>query len=38
MDNNFRKRPNIVVDWCFMCKKSGETIDHLLLYCKVAKD
>jgi hypothetical protein len=21
-----------------MCKKSGETIDHLLLYCEVARD
>lgn len=24
-----------VVDWCFMCKKSKETVDHLLLYCEI---
>lgn len=22
--------------WCYMCKKSGELVDHSLLYCKVA--
>ena len=33
--NNLRK--NIVVtEWCFMCKKSSESIDHLLLHCEVA--
>jgi hypothetical protein len=21
-----------------MCKKSGESIDHLLLYCEIARD
>jgi hypothetical protein len=23
----------IIVDWSYMCKKNGETVDHLLLYC-----
>jgi hypothetical protein len=25
-----------VVDWCSMCKRSGESVDHLLLHCDVA--
>jgi hypothetical protein len=25
-----------VVDWCCMCKKSRESIDHLLLHCEMA--
>jgi hypothetical protein len=28
----------VVVEWCYMCKKSGESIDHLLLRCNVAHD
>jgi hypothetical protein len=27
-----------VVDWCFMCMKSGETVDHLLLHCEIPSD
>jgi hypothetical protein len=27
-----------VVDWYCMCKKSEESIDHLLLYCEVARE
>ena len=27
-----------VVDWCFMCKKSGELVNHLLLLCPIAYD
>jgi hypothetical protein len=34
--DNLRKRHIIVVDWCCLCKKSGETVDHLLLHCKIA--
>jgi hypothetical protein len=34
--DNLRKRHIIVVDWCCVCNKSGETIDHYLLYCKLA--
>ena len=25
-----------VVDWCYMCKWSGESINHLLLHCPIA--
>jgi hypothetical protein len=35
--DNLRKQNLIVVDWCCMCKKSGKTIDHLLLHCEVAR-
>ena len=24
-----------VVDWCYMCKKSGELVNHLLLHCPI---
>jgi len=34
--DNLRKRNVLVVEWCCMCKKSGESIDHLLLHCEVA--
>jgi len=28
----------VVVEWCCMCIKKGESIVHLLLYCDVAWD
>lgn len=34
---NLRKRNLIVVDWCYMCKQSRETIDYLLFHCKIAR-
>jgi hypothetical protein len=37
MLDNLRKRGSIVVDWCSMLKWSGESIDHLLLHCDVAR-
>jgi hypothetical protein len=35
--DNLRKRGLIVVEWCYMCKRSGESINHLLLHCEVAR-
>jgi len=34
--NNLQKRNIIVMEWCYMCKTSGESIDHLFLHCMVA--
>ena len=34
--DNLRKRNPILIDWCCMCKKSGESVDHLLLHCPLA--
>jgi hypothetical protein len=34
--DNLRKRQVVVINRCFMCKKDGELVDHLLLHCKVA--
>jgi hypothetical protein len=28
----------MVMEWCYMCKHYGESIDHLLLDCKVATE
>ncbi|KAG6733581.1 hypothetical protein I3842_01G232100 [Carya illinoinensis] len=30
------KRDIMVMDWCYICKKSGESTDHLLLHCEIA--
>ena len=34
--DNFRKRRVLVLDWCYMCKRCRELVDHLLLHCPVA--
>jgi hypothetical protein len=36
--DNLRKRNVVMVEWCCRRKKSGKTIDHLLLHCEVARD
>jgi hypothetical protein len=36
--DNLHKRNVIVIEWCCLCKKSGESIDHLLLHYEVARD
>jgi hypothetical protein len=36
--DNLKKRQVIVIDWYCMCKKSRETINHLLLHYEVARD
>jgi hypothetical protein len=33
---NFKKRHVIVINRCYMHKKTGESMDHLLLHCDVA--
>ena len=25
----------ILLDWCYMCKRSGESVDYLLLHCSL---
>ena len=36
--DNLRKRSIIVLDWCYMCKRCGESVDHLLLHCPIASE
>ena len=31
--DNLRGRGLDFVDWCIMCRRNGETVDHLLLHC-----
>jgi hypothetical protein len=35
---NLRRRHVMVLDWCYMCKASGESTDHLLLHYPIASD
>jgi hypothetical protein len=35
--DNLRRRGIVVVEWCVMCKKHGEFVDHFLLHCDVAR-
>ena len=34
--DNLRRRFVLVLDWCYMCKRCGELVDHLLLHCPIA--
>jgi hypothetical protein len=38
MLDNLRKMNVVVVEWCCMCKKSRESIDHLMIHFKVARE
>ena len=33
--DNLWKRHIVVLEWCFMCKRCGESVDHLLLHCPI---
>lgn len=33
---NLQTRDFCITEWCFMCMRDGETIDHLFLHCDVA--
>ena len=33
-----QKRKVWIMDWCYMCKCNGESVDHLFLHCPVAMD
>ena len=34
--NNLQRRYFVVLEWCYMCKRCGESVDHLLLHCPIA--
>jgi hypothetical protein len=36
--DNLRKRHLIIVNWCCLCKQSGESVDNLLLHCSMARE
>ncbi len=36
--DNLRRRHVLIIDWCCICKSSGESVDHLLLHYPVALD
>ena len=34
--DNLQKKQIIVVDWCYVCKRCGELVDHFLLHSPIA--
>uniref|UniRef100_A0A7N2LF47 RanBP2-type domain-containing protein n=1 Tax=Quercus lobata TaxID=97700 RepID=A0A7N2LF47_QUELO len=36
--DNLRKRKVWILDWCNMCKRNGESVDHLFLHCPFASN
>ena len=35
-DNLRSKKRVLVLDWCYMCKRCGESVGHLLIHCPIA--
>uniref|UniRef100_A0A7N2MKQ0 Structural maintenance of chromosomes protein 1 n=1 Tax=Quercus lobata TaxID=97700 RepID=A0A7N2MKQ0_QUELO len=36
--DNLRKWKILILDWCYMCKRNGESVDYLLIHCSLASD
>ena len=36
--DNFWKRKILILNWCCMCRRNGELVDHLLIHCPFAFD
>ena len=36
--DNLRKRKVWILDWCYLCKYNGESVNHLFFHCLVAMD
>jgi hypothetical protein len=36
--DNLRRRRILILDWCCMCQSDGESVNHLLLHCRVAQE
>ena len=33
--DNLRKKKVLILDWCYMSKSNGESVDYLLLHCPI---
>ena len=36
--DNLRLRRLWVLDWCYLCKKAGESVNHLMIHCEYAQE